>query len=570
MSTVNIKINGTPVQAKEGSTVLEASRAAGVDIPTLCHHPALANIGACRICLVEIAKQPALQPACTFPVMEGMEVETESPRAVEIRKFVLEMLFSERNHYCMYCEMSGDCELQALAYRYKLDHWTYPSPQEKYEVDGSRKYFMMDHNRCILCRRCIRACADLAANNTLGLKFRGAKTMINADMDVPFGDSTCVSCGTCLQVCPTGALVDRKSAYMGRNCQVEKTASTCTFCSVGCQTQVVTRGGHPIRVEGDWDGANGGVLCQAGRFDPIYEMAPRITAPLMRKKGKLEEVGMDEALAAIGAKLKAAGGARTRAVITGRALDQTLDAFVGLFRDKLQASIGTLEPSLGMDLPQDGTLASLDGADAILIAGGDPLDGQKVLGYRIKRARQRGAAVLFVGDAKADLARFATKKFAPEQLDKAIALCAAAASPAVVYGDGLTEEAINQLATLKDKARFLPLYPATNGRQAEALGLRYGLSAGDLNVAFVLAQDAPLTEGALKLLRAAKCLIAVASHAGPLTEVADIVLPAALWYERQGTFCNLEGRTMTVTPALKAPEWLVEEDEVLSRLAAKL
>ena len=127
---VNIRINGNQIRARAGQTVMEAAKGAGIDIPSLCHHPSVTPLGACRICVVEIERQRGLQPACTFPVTEGMRVETESPKAVEERKFILEMLFSEGNHYCPVCESSGDCELQALAYRYGLDHWVYPNPGE--------------------------------------------------------------------------------------------------------------------------------------------------------------------------------------------------------------------------------------------------------------------------------------------------------------------------------------------------------------------------------------------------------------------------------------------------------
>jgi len=185
MATVNITINGQKITARAGSTVLEAAQDAGVDIPTLCHHPALTNWGACRMCLVEIEKQRTLQPACTFPVTEGMVVHTESEKVVNARKFVLELLFSERNHYCMYCQMSGDCELQNLAYRYGLDSWLYPRPYTPMPVDATRQYFVMDHNRCILCRRCVRACGELVGNHTLGVRERGANSMICADMNVP-------------------------------------------------------------------------------------------------------------------------------------------------------------------------------------------------------------------------------------------------------------------------------------------------------------------------------------------------------------------------------------------------
>ena len=128
MATVNVTIDGREIAAQPGQTVLEAAQSAGIDIPTLCHHPALEPIGACRICLVEIEKLPALQPACTFQVTSGIVIHTESDKVIESRRFVLQLIFSERNHFCMYCQMSGDCELQDLAYRYGLDSWLYPRP----------------------------------------------------------------------------------------------------------------------------------------------------------------------------------------------------------------------------------------------------------------------------------------------------------------------------------------------------------------------------------------------------------------------------------------------------------
>ena len=134
MSAVTITINGQKVSARAGQTVLRAAQAAGIEIPTLCHHPALAPIGACRVCLVEVKGQRTLQPACTFPVADRMEIQTESEKVVRARRFVLELLFSERNHFCMVCEMSGGCELQDLGYRYKLDHWMYPTYTQRFPV----------------------------------------------------------------------------------------------------------------------------------------------------------------------------------------------------------------------------------------------------------------------------------------------------------------------------------------------------------------------------------------------------------------------------------------------------
>jgi len=169
MAIVNLTVNGQKIQAQPGQTVLQAAREAGIFIPTLCDHPELTPFGGCRMCLVEIEKQRNLQPACTYPVTEGMVVATATPRVTEARKFVLELLFSERVHYCMYCAMSGSeestqCELQRLAYQHGLTHWEFaPSTAKKWPMDASRKYFFMDHSRCILCRRCIRACDEIVA-----------------------------------------------------------------------------------------------------------------------------------------------------------------------------------------------------------------------------------------------------------------------------------------------------------------------------------------------------------------------------------------------------------------------
>ena len=238
-----------------------------------------------------------MQASCTSPVAVGMEIETEAEDAVAVRKFVLELLFSERNHYCMYCQMSGECELQDAAYRYGLDHFTYPRPYEKYEVDATRKYFIMDHNRCILCTRCVRACSEIAANHTLNLRERGSDSMIMADLDVPFGDSTCVECGSCLQVCPTGALIDARSAYGGREKDVTHTQTSCMQCSVGCTLDVITRYNRLLRVDGvSGSDINGGLLCVDGRFAPLYDERTRVEQPLVRQDGKLLPAGWEEAL----------------------------------------------------------------------------------------------------------------------------------------------------------------------------------------------------------------------------------------------------------------------------------
>jgi formate dehydrogenase major subunit len=568
---INLRINGRQIRARSGQTVLEAAKAAGIDIPSLCHHPAIVPHGACRICLVEIERQRTLQPACTFPVSEGMKVETESPKVVEERKFVLQMLFSERNHYCMFCEMSGDCELQALAYRYGLDHWLYQNPYPKIPVDGTRKYFIMDHNRCILCRRCIRACSELAANNTLGVKFRGAKTMVSADMDISFGESTCVACGSCLQVCPTGALVDRKSAYTGRTAQVERTQSVCLFCSVGCGIEIVTRAGRVLRVEGEWEEHNRGVLCAAGRFEPVYDNRERIKTPLIRKNGDLTPATWDEALDVIAAKLKTTKGNKVGAWTTCKTLNLTMSELFAVFQGKVGAHVGVLEPTLAeLELPLGGTLSDLVASDCILVVGADPLSNHRVLGYHIKRARMKGAQVLLVSGESNELSRFADKKFSPEELPKAVKICQAAATPFVVYGGETTQKDAEKLAGLKRKAHFIPIFPATNGYHAKVLGLHSGMDGNNKEVIYLLLEDVTPSEEVVKRAQEVKFLIVHTSYHGPITKTADVVLPSLLWYEQEGSTYNLEGKKVPVRKAVPLPEKLIPESEVFTQLAARL
>jgi formate dehydrogenase major subunit len=568
---VNIKINGHHIRARAGQTVMEAAKAAGIDIPSLCHHPAVTPIGACRICLVEIERQRGLQPACTFPVTEGMRVETESSKVVEERKFLLEMLFSEGNHYCPFCESSGDCELQALAYRYGLDHWIYSNPGEAKPVDGTREHFIMDHNRCILCRRCIRACSELVANNTLGVKFRGAKTMICADADVPFGESSCVSCGTCLQICPTGALIDRQSAYAGRESQVERTKSVCMFCSVGCGSEIITRAGRVLRVEGEWEEHNNGVLCVKGRFQPFQEQRRRIETPLIRKDGVMVPVSWEEAFDTLAQAIKKSPSNKVGAWTTCRTLNLTLSEFVAVFLGKIGANVGVLEPTLTrFKLPLGGSLNDLLSADTILVTGADPITDHPVIGYHIKRACMKGARLIIVSDNHNEMKRFAHKTFSLNEMGKAIKFCQDSITPVVLYGEETLPQEAEKLAVLQRKAHFIPLFPESNGFHAKALGLRANFAPSQMEAVYLLLEDTTLSEEKIKQAREAKFLAVQASYHSPITEVADVVFPALLWYEYEGSLYNLEGKKVAVRKGVPIPEGLIPENEVLTQLAARM
>jgi bidirectional [NiFe] hydrogenase diaphorase subunit len=210
---ITFKIDGHDVSAAEGQTILEVAREHGITIPTLCFLKGLSAVGACRICLVEIKGMAKLLPACVTRPTEGMEVTTESEQLREHRKTIIELLFAERNHICAVCVSNGNCELQDMAKKLGVTHIRVPYRYPRLHVDATHERFSVDHNRCILCARCVRACDEIEGAHTWDIMGRGSDCKVITDMNQPWGVSeTCTSCGKCVHVCPTGALVEKGKA----------------------------------------------------------------------------------------------------------------------------------------------------------------------------------------------------------------------------------------------------------------------------------------------------------------------------------------------------------------------
>ncbi len=204
-----LTIDGNQVSARAGQTILEVARENKIDIPTLCHLDGLSDVGACRLCLVEIKGSNKLLPSCVATVEEGMEVSTATDRLKTHRRTILELLFAERNHICSVCVSNGHCELQTLGQEQGLTHVRLPYRNPELPVDASHERFTLDQNRCILCTRCVRVCAEIEGAHIWDVMGRGIDSMVITDLHQPWGESACTRCGKCVQVCPTGALTDK-------------------------------------------------------------------------------------------------------------------------------------------------------------------------------------------------------------------------------------------------------------------------------------------------------------------------------------------------------------------------
>jgi NADH dehydrogenase/NADH:ubiquinone oxidoreductase subunit G len=404
---MEITIDGKKIVLEEPVTALEAARSAGIDSPTLCWHPRVSVLGACRLCMIEVEGINRLLAACTTQVSDGMTISTDTPQLRKVRQAMLELLLCRHPLDCPTCVKGGECELQELAYRHAAPENLFPENPAPYTVADPSPFVERDSEKCVLCRRCVRVCREVRGVTVLAAMERGYHKRVgtyfqqplNSDFQEPYN---CEFCGACIDICPVGALNSKARKFRGRTWEGTATESVCPFCSVGCLLSLQVKEGELVRTVPAEGPNNEDQACFRGRFGTDYVNATsRIITPLLRRDGEQVPVDAGEAVSAAAEKIKHARRAEVivSSSLTGEELAKA-ERFAGsvLPGAPLRAvdTLG-LEELRNMD---SRPWEDLEEADLIVVAGQDFTLFQPVAGVRIRVARGKSGAGLVVLDPR--------------------------------------------------------------------------------------------------------------------------------------------------------------------------
>ena len=423
---ISLTIDGIEVAAPAGASILQAARVAEIDIPHLCYDPAL-NLpptSACRLCLVEVAGSPAPVASCSFPAAEGMVVLTDTDGLRQARRTVIELLLSDHPHDCLTCEQAGACDLEKYAYQLGVKAPRFPAEAPRPEPVQDGPAIVYDPSKCILCGRCVEVCHNVEVTGAIDYLGRGFDTKISLPPGQSRAQSVCTECGNCIEVCPTGALSFAGAEGAGRSWEMKRTVTTCPYCGCGCTIVLNVRDNRIVEVTGG-GGVSGGMLCVKGRFGfDFVGHRDRLTHPLVRRDGRLEPAGWDEALDLVARRLAEISEQFGPDAIGGLASAKCTNEENYIMQKFMRAAIGTNNVDHCARLCHASTVAGLarafgsgamtnsiedfDLADCIFVIGSNTTECHPVIGSATKRAAASGDATLIVADPRAiELAGFA-------------------------------------------------------------------------------------------------------------------------------------------------------------------
>lgn len=292
---INLTIDGKKVTTSRNSTVLEAAKSAGIEIPALCYDPNLEIVAACRLCVVEVEGSNKLQTSCSTKVREGMNVVTHSENIDRTRQDILQLLLDSHPNDCLTCQQAGDCLLQKYSYEYDVKFRVHDGAMRPQLIDTSSPYILKDDSKCILCGKCVRTCYEVAERQVLTFAGRGYDTRIALDIDQTLETSSCVSCNRCVVACPVGALVDKRVLGKVRSWEGEKTVVKCKSCQYGCDFEVIKNKGENVAIEA-MEPTNGRPLCLRGRLTTELVNVDKPDTPYRKIDGKFVETSWTQAL----------------------------------------------------------------------------------------------------------------------------------------------------------------------------------------------------------------------------------------------------------------------------------
>jgi NADH dehydrogenase/NADH:ubiquinone oxidoreductase subunit G len=496
---MDIIIDGHPLSVDKPLTILEASRLVGVEIPTLCWHPRVSVLGACRLCMIEVVGMNRPLAACTTRIADKMEIKTDTPALRKVRQTMLELLLCRHPMDCPTCVKGGACELQALAYKWSAPINRFPENPGAYPPVDVSPFIERDARKCVLCRRCVRVCHEVRGVTVLGAMHRGHLKEIgtyfaqplNRDFQDPYN---CEFCGACVDICPVGALNSRQHKFRARSWEGDRVPSVCPFCSVGCLLSLQVKENELVQSRPRPGVNNQDQVCFRGRFAVDYVNSPeRVTSPLVRRGGELVPIDVAAAVDELAQRVRpeTAVMALVSPRLTQEETADLVDAMAGIFpRGDLRAvcTMGLNAADIPLAIGAR-PWADLKGADLVVSVGQDLTQFSPVAGVNIRTARRVSNGRLAVLDARdtllggeADLWLRPPGAHLPALLaalgcvlaaehsgrlaaapDAELAATFAAADPAAVEAAaGLPAGSVRQLAALVAEART-PVFVANRG-----------------------------------------------------------------------------------------------------------